>query len=209
MTEPTFEAYIRQRMRKLGLNQSGLAAQLGVSRQRLSQIMQPCQVKKLEIPTLVKLARLLAVHPLDLIQRCPDGKDMPQYTLAGNMYAEDHSAFVRDVTIPDGSVFQAGAVFEKTWEIQNLGLQVWERRCLCCADQQISLANAGCSLGLMPMAEQVLIPTTWPGETVQISVTFRTPAQVGTYISYWKMIDEAGQLCFPQMSGVMCLVVVA
>ena len=33
----------------------------------------------------------------------------------------DKSRFVRDVTIPDGSVFEPGEAFEKIWEIQNLG----------------------------------------------------------------------------------------
>src|SRR5574338_1618752 len=37
----------------------------------------------------------------------------------------DQAQFVRDVTIPDGTVFAPGATFTKTWRIKNAGTCTW------------------------------------------------------------------------------------
>jgi hypothetical protein len=42
----------------------------------------------------------------------------------------DKSRFIRDVTIPDGSILQPGERFEKVWEIQNVGSTPWRDRSL-------------------------------------------------------------------------------
>src|SRR5512135_3113735 len=38
----------------------------------------------------------------------------------------DQAAYVRDVTIPDGTLFMPGTSFTKTWEIKNTGTCAWD-----------------------------------------------------------------------------------
>src|SRR5258706_10212245 len=37
----------------------------------------------------------------------------------------DWAAYVKDVTIPDGTIFAPGAQFTKTWRLQNIGTCTW------------------------------------------------------------------------------------
>src|SRR5690349_12154805 len=37
----------------------------------------------------------------------------------------DSAAYVKDVTIPDGTIFSPGAQFTKTWRLQNIGTCTW------------------------------------------------------------------------------------
>src|SRR6187455_1853414 len=37
----------------------------------------------------------------------------------------DWAQFVSDVTVPDGTIFQPGATFTKTWRLKNIGTCTW------------------------------------------------------------------------------------
>jgi hypothetical protein len=102
-------------------------------------------------------------------------------------------------------------IFEKIWEIQNTGKVEWKERFLQCMDEDIVSVNNDertpvYSLMLFPLEMKIPIPTTKPGKTVQIAVTFRAPAFPCTTISYWKMVDHNGDICFPGLEGIWCLV---
>lgn len=113
----------------------------------------------------------------------------------------DDSAFVADITVPNGNMEVTGTRFIKTWEIENTGLKVWEGRFL-------REENAGAS-DLVPDTSMIPIPLTFPGERVRLSVTFTAPELPATCISCWKMVDRNGTYCFPHKAGLNCRVKVS
>jgi len=115
-----------------------------------------------------------------------------------SLFNFDDSTFVRDITIPDGTIIQCNSEFEKIWEIKNNGCIIWEGRFL-------QEENAGASF-LIPNHQKVPIPRTLPSETVQIAVRFKAPKYPGTCESYWKIVDLSGRHCFPTKKGLLCRV---
>lgn len=202
---PTLDAYIRSRCAELGLSQSQLARQTGLSRQTLHSLAQlPSKLPALQ--TLVSLAEALKVHPLRLVHLVFDEVPMVRGIGHTQHKAMDRSVFVRDVSYADGALVLPGQRFCKTWELQNLGTQPWEGRFLQCMDEDIMVyARSGETLhlahNLIPSHSRVPVPTTAPGDLVQISVEFTAPEPPGTVLSYWKSVFADGQLCFPESRG--------
>lgn len=120
-------------------------------------------------------------HPPDA--NAPD--EPTRYPLPG-----DYSDFVRDVSIPDGSLVDPGQTLHKQWELRNAGNVHWTNR---------RLARVGATGGYASpeSPDSVSIPDTPPGENVVISVNVVAPERPAHYIAHWKMTDEYGQLCFP------------
>ena len=110
----------------------------------------------------------------------------------------DDSIFIADVTVPLGSQIGTGEKFIKTWEIENIGLKVWEGRLL-----REENPTPG---GLVPSTSLIPIPRTKPGERVRLSVEFTAPQLPATCESYWKMIDKIGNYSFPNKFGLNCCV---
>lgn len=104
----------------------------------------------------------------------------------------DGSRFVRDVTIPDGSIFGPGEPFEKIWEIQNVGSVEWKGR---------SLRRVGASKGPGRLTSEPSTPiaATTPGQLCLVRMSFKAPTQPGSYYAEWKMVDETGKICFPHL----------
>ena len=88
----------------------------------------------------------------------------------------------------------------KTWRIQNAGHTHWKGRYLKRMTPHYELL---CSSPAM-----VPIPETAPGETVDISVTFKTPHLAGSCRTDWKMSDSRGNLFFPNIHGLFSIVTV-
>jgi transcriptional regulator with XRE-family HTH domain len=199
----SLETYIRARAKDLDLNLSEVCRHAGISRQTLYSLSDASKLPALS--TLVALADVLQVHPLRLLQLIFD--ELPAArTAARRQKRGDISAFGRDVTFPDGALVLPGERFVKTWELQNVGKVVWENRCLVCMDEEISVyARSGEILklanNLIPSADRVPVPTTLPGQTVQLSVEFTAPESQGTVLSYWKTTFADGTLCFPKRPG--------
>ncbi len=114
---------------------------------------------------------------------------------------EDAAEFVRDVTIPDGTIIQANETFTKIWEIRNIGKTHWRGR---------FLKRIGSPSGpaLISSPEIVPIPDTAPGASVQIAVQMRAPAYPTSTTVLWKMVDAKGELYFPDRYryGLLCTV---
>lgn len=110
----------------------------------------------------------------------------------------DDSTFIDDLSIPNGHMVTTGTSFTKTWVIENMGLMTWKGRFL-------REENPGAS-GLVPDAFIIPIPLTRPGNRVTISVKFTAPEYPATCVSYWKMVDSDGKLCFPAKMGLDCRV---
>jgi uncharacterized protein YkwD len=85
------------------------------------------------------------------------------------------AAYYEDVTIPDGSVFDPGSTFTKTWRVRNAGDCIWEGYSL--------VFSGGDRLGA---AERVpLGRVIAPGEIADVSIDFTTPDKPGGYLSQW------------------------
>ncbi|MFZ5880060.1 MAG: NBR1-Ig-like domain-containing protein [Chloroflexota bacterium] len=104
------------------------------------------------------------------------GRDYsPYYTCAD-------SAFVKDVTIPDGTVLAPGEVFVKTWRFRNTGSCTWN------ADYSLVFVK-GSNMGgtSVDLGQSVKV-----NKNADLSITLVAPYKEGTYTGYWKLQDEYG-----------------
>jgi hypothetical protein len=98
---------------------------------------------------------------------------------------EDMAEFVEDVTAPDGSAFQPGASFVKTWRLKNSGTSIWTQTyTIVFIDGSLMGASAA-----VPLPNDVT-----PGETVDISVELIAPQDEGSHRGEWKLKNTNGQL---------------
>lgn len=93
--------------------------------------------------------------------------------------------FVKDVTIPDGSIFEPEEVFTKTWRVQNGGENTW-------TTAYALLFHKGERMG--GQYEVHLVGEVLPNETVDLSVELIAPKEPGTYTGYWIMRNPDGVL---------------
>ncbi len=106
---------------------------------------------------------------------------------------EDAMTFVADVTVPDGSEMSSGLIFEKVWRISNAGDCVWE-------GYQLAYESGA----KMPTEGTVPIPSTPPGETVDIAVEMVAPDEPGEYTARWVVENADGAT----LSGLTIAIVV-
>jgi len=204
----SLNSYIRQRANTLGLNVSEVCRQANISRQSF-YALGDVPHKLPDLKTIVSLADVLQVHPLRLLHLVFNKVSL--HHSVKPPARGDRSAFVADVTFPDGALVLPEQVFTKTWEIHNVGKVAWENRFLECMDEEIVVTTRSgevLALGqnLIPHAQRVAVPYTKPGDTVRVSVNFTAPKQPMTVLSYWKSVFEDGSLCFPKDLGLWCKV---
>lgn len=97
----------------------------------------------------------------------------------------DAAAFVRDVTVADGSVFSRGAGFTKTWRLQNVGTCSWTP----------SYALVFVSGDLLGGVTAVgLGANVNPGQSIDVSVALSAPTVDGHFRGNWKLRNAAGAL---------------
>jgi hypothetical protein len=97
----------------------------------------------------------------------------------------DWAQFVTDVTVPDGTIFQPGATFTKTWRLKNIGTCTW-------TPSYSMVFASGTQMG---STTSVSMPgTIAPGQTVDVSVPLTAPNTAGNYIGYWKFKNPSGAL---------------
>ena len=87
--------------------------------------------------------------------------------------------FLRDVTIPDGTLVDPGEKLDKRWAVQNNGSCNWDER------YRVKLI-AGPGMGVP--VQQALIPAL-SGTEVVIRMIFIAPDEVGNYRSAWQAYD--------------------
>jgi hypothetical protein len=97
----------------------------------------------------------------------------------------DWVAFIKDVTIPDGTQLAPGEVFTKTWRLQNRGTCTWT------PDYMLVYTSGD----LMGSTTAVRLPgNVAPGQTVDVSVTLTAPASLGSHTGYWMLRNPSGAL---------------
>ena len=204
----SLDNFVRQRCTQLGLSMSELGRRASLSRQTLYELSR-LPAKLPSLTTVVALAQVLEVHPMRLLQCVFEM--VPVKPAHRRAMAGDSSAFVGDGSYPDGAVVAPRQRFEKVWTLQNVGTVAWRGRSLECQDDSVTLMDATGSRilvepGLRAEQHRVPLPDTEPGATVQARVWFSAPAQPCTVVSYWKMVDADGRLCFPDNTGAWVMV---
>lgn len=110
----------------------------------------------------------------------------PTVTLTPEKAADCNRAeFVSDVTVNDGTQFEPGGTFTKTWRLRNAGSCAWTT--------EYALAfKDGDKMGA---EDEVLLPGAVPaGSEIDLSVELTAPEISGTYQGNWMLKDEDGEL---------------
>lgn len=195
------EEFIRRRTRELRLSLADVCRRAGIGRQTLYELWR-MERQYPSLHTVAAVASALELHPLLLLRYLfADPTQEDSSPLEG-----DQSSFVHDVTYADNTVVLINERFRKVWSIQNVGSIPWTGRRLRCMDDTLEVfTRHGDRLTvappLQPVEPEVPIPDTEPGEVVEVGADFVAPPTGGTVISYWKMVDGEGQVCFPEAMG--------
>jgi hypothetical protein len=92
--------------------------------------------------------------------------------------------FVKDITIPDGTVMKPAQPFTKTWRFKNVGAVPWGKG--------VTLAfvpgeHKGFESKKMAGPDAVDVPSVAPGKSVDVSVDLVSPQKLGQHRSYWRL----------------------
>ena len=102
---------------------------------------------------------------------------------SGGAVGCDSSSYVKDVTIPDGTVMDPGKSFVKTWQLLNNGTCDWS------TSYQLTFIT-----GNQMNGATTAIPNTVPaGQQAQVSVNLTAPSTAGNYTGWWRMQNDKGQ----------------
>ena len=110
---------------------------------------------------------------------------MPALALPGHASAAAcyQAQFVSDVTVPDGTKYDANTAFKKTWKLKNIGTCAW-------TTSDTVIFDSGTQMGAP--ASVALPSAVAVGATVDISVDMKAPNSAGHYIGYWKFKSSSG-----------------
>jgi len=93
--------------------------------------------------------------------------------------------YVKDVTVPDNTVFASGSTFTKTWRLKNIGTCTWTGNTDLIFDDGDQMREGS--------AADVPTPVK-PGETVDLTVNFVAPNKEGDYRGYWLLRSDKGDV---------------
>jgi len=96
----------------------------------------------------------------------------------------DWAAFIKDVSIPDGTLLSPGEVFTKTWRLQNRGTCTWT------PDYDVVFYGGAQMSGTTMQVPGYVAP----GQSVDVSVTFTAPSAPGHYEGFWLLRSASGGL---------------
>ena len=88
-------------------------------------------------------------------------------------------------TIPDGTEFNAGQDFDKSWRLKNVGTCTWN------TNYKILFADGDKMGG--PSSKNLTISVA-PGEQYDFLIDLKAPNTAGTYKGFWKVADDQGNL---------------
>lgn len=93
------------------------------------------------------------------------------------------AAFIRDISVPDGTYFLPYTTFTKTWRLQNIGTCTWN------PNYSLVFYNGSAMSG---PASARLNTTVYPGQTLDLSINLTAPGVPGRYVGYWKLATDYG-----------------
>jgi len=94
----------------------------------------------------------------------------------------DSSAYVSDVSIPDGTELYPDQEFTKTWTLKNTGTCTWT------ASYELTFYSGNKMSGSAIAIDESVAP----GSEVQVSVSMTAPSTTGTYTGYWRLANGSG-----------------
>jgi hypothetical protein len=89
-------------------------------------------------------------------------------------------SYLKDLTIPDGSVVKAGDSIQKQWQVRNDGTCNWN-------DQYTIRLISGSPLGAS--SPQGIVPARGGAEGI-IQINFTAPAEAGNYTSTGRLLTR-------------------
>jgi hypothetical protein len=95
----------------------------------------------------------------------------------------DWAAFIKDVSIPDGTTMDPEETFTKVWRLKNIGSERWTK------DYALVFVS-GVRMGAPKVNH--LARAVDPGETIDLSVDMTAPLEPGKYTGYWALRNENG-----------------
>ncbi|MBE0685524.1 MAG: hypothetical protein IH585_05945 [Anaerolineaceae bacterium] len=136
------------------------------------------QVQYTDIPTFTPIPSRLIPTPTTTA--------MPTQTATLSAYSSDINFTFISETIPDGTRFDPGEVFRKTWTIKNSSTQSWE-------GFSLAIESSSPDGELLGSPTIISLPVSVSsGQTVNIAVDLITPLQDGYYSVYYHLQDQIG-----------------
>ena len=102
-----------------------------------------------------------------------------------NQICQNNSAFVADVTVPDGTALAGGQTYNKIWRVRNAGTCTW--------GNGYTFRFAGGDL--MGASSVISVPNTPPGTTADLLIPMVAPSTLGAHTGYWRLCNPSGA-CF-------------
>jgi transcriptional regulator with XRE-family HTH domain len=178
-----------------GLDQHAVAAELGCSATHISNIEHGRRMPSFALLTrfeeLVGSEGILrSIWAWAMEERAAETAGARTVTKGRTIHG-DRVQFVRDIAPRGEPVFEPLQRFTAGWEIRNAGPIAWKNRYL----QQVGpLAPLYAPVS---REERTTVPSTEPGETVEVKVPMMAPQLPGESITYFHMVNADGSLCFP------------
>lgn len=94
--------------------------------------------------------------------------------------------FVCDITVGEGEEIPPNVEFQKTWRLRNIGMHPWPESCTLqfVRGEQMNAPNF------------VHVTSIDSGAEIDISVTMKSPREVGNYASSWRLCHNEGALTY-------------
>jgi hypothetical protein len=126
----------------------------------------------------------LTVELLPTNTQVPSATNTPVPTATQTPIPCNHVTFIKDVSVPDGSVMDPGQQFTKTWRLKNSGSCNW-------TPGYSLVFISGTSMGA-PDSKQLTDDTVAPGDEIEVSVNLEAPYEPGTYRANFKLRNSDG-----------------
>lgn len=122
----------------------------------------------------------ISVFVLSNVSKTPTATLLP--TITPGARACLNSAFVSDVTVPDGTVFAPGQTFNKIWRVRNTGTCAWG------PDDQFTFVTGEA----LTANAAIAVPATAAGATADLLVAMTAPTTPGNYSGQWRLKNRSG-----------------
>jgi hypothetical protein len=141
--------------------------------------LQALQTQAMSTGTTLPLPTLAfpTLPPLGSTTPLPGAKTATPFTYC------DSAAYVKDISVPDGTIFSPGTQFTKTWRFQNIGTCTWT------PSYALVFSSGNRMSG---PATSNLSTYVYPGQTVDISVKLSAPGGEGRHRGYWLIRNASG-----------------
>jgi hypothetical protein len=112
----------------------------------------------------------------------PTPTETPTPAVTATAQQCDNSAWISDVSVPDGTHMVAGQEFIKTWKVKNTGTCTWT------TGYRIVFSYGEKMSGLpTPLSAEVA-----PGTEVELSVNLKAPLKNGNFFANWRLANNNG-----------------